>query len=485
MDSFDVVIVGAGFSGTMVAVHLLSAGAGPPLRVALIERGEAFARGVAYGTPSALHLLNVPAGRMGAFPDRPEHFLSWVQEHPEEARSLGVEEVAAGSFLPRKLYGRYLAAVLAEAAGGADSRFQRIRGEVSDAEPLADGSSLVHFAEDRPPLRTALVVLALGNFPPGDPPLRDRRFHGSPRYLQTPWSAETHALLAAPGDVLILGSGLTALDLLLTLREQKREGRIHVISRRGLFPQPHRAVPAHPATPAFDADAMPKSALGLLRCVRAEIRRCEAQGGDWRAVIDALRPVTQPLWRALDLRERRRFLRHLRAWWEAHRHRAAPAVLEVREELEKADRLVCHRGRVASIEPDGEALEVRFTSRGYREGLRVGYVVNCTGPECNYHKLKDPLVVQLFARGLIRPDPLLLGLDTDEDGGLLNYLGESPRRVFTLGSPRKGLLFETTAVPELRAQAHDLAAVLRRELRKCRAPRLSDLVPDAFYAFEI
>lgn len=167
-------------------------------------------------------------------------------------------------------------------------------------------------------------------------------------------------------------------------------------------------IAAAPCGADFDADTLPKSTRHLLRTVRSEVRRLEAQGGDWRVVIDALRPVTQPLWRALDLREQRRFLRHLRAWWEAHRHRAAPAVLAVREELEAADRLTCHRGRVVSIEHDSEALEVRFTSRSRPERPRVGYLVNCTGPECNYHKLKDPLVVQLFARGLIRPDPLLL-----------------------------------------------------------------------------
>ena len=468
--SYDVVIIGAGFSGSLTAIHLLAeAGEGqPPATVALLEKEPAaFGRGVAYGTPCSRHLLNVPAGKMGAFPERLEDFLHWLQAHPEETAAVGLGEVSAGSFVPRVLYGKYVSALLEAAVRRAGGRLRRVAGEAVDIIPgvrPADDPWRVELADGRS-LRAGKIVLALGTFPPGDPRLRDARFHRSPRYLYSPWSAETHERLAAPGDVLILGSGLTSLDLLRTLRDRKREGVLHVLSRHGLFPRPHRGGLA--ACPAFlKAGELPGTVRTMLRLVRQQITAAEAAGGDWRAVIDALRPFTQEFWQGLSQAEQGRFLRHLRARWEPHRHRAAPEALAVKDALESAGGLICHRGRIERItEVDGgAALEVTFQARGAqgkRETLRVNYVVNCTGPECNYHRLGDPLVANLFARGLARPDPLLLGLDVAGDGAVRDVHGVASRRIFTLGSPQKGRLLETTAVPELRVQARDLAVRLR------------------------
>lgn len=510
---YDVAIVGAGFSGSLTAVHLLTeSGEHPPPRhVALIEKEPAqFGRGVAYGTGCPRHLLNVPAGKMGAFPDRPEHFLAWLRAHPGDAADFGLDDPGAGAFVPRALYGRYVATLLAEAEAGGNGRLRRIVGEAVDVTPIPGepaGPRRIELADGRC-LRAHRIVLAVGNFPPGDPRLRDERFHRCPRYLYSPWSAETHERLAAPGDALILGSGLTGLDLLLTLRGRKREGTLHVLSRHGLFPLPHR--PGLPAWPAFlQAGELPRTVRALFREVRAEVARAAAAGTDWRPVVDALRPFTQEAWQRLPDPERRRFQRHLRALWEPHRHRAAPEALAVKDELERTGRVVCHRARVDRIAEaaGGAALDVSFkprgAARGERRSLRVGYVVNCTGPECNYHRLGEPLVVSLFARGLARPDELLLGLDTAADGALRDERGVASERLFTLGSPRKGQLLETTAVPELRAQARELATLLRRPLapaapRRPPAPprtplrpspafssRRSAAAPEHAFAFEI
>lgn len=496
--AYDVAIIGAGFSGSLTAIHLLSDAGGdhPPLRVALIEKElTAFGRGVAYGTPCSRHLLNVPAGKMGAFPDRLEHFLDWLQSHPLELAALGLGEVSAGSFVPRVLYGKYVASLLREAETQTHGHFRRIAGEAVDIVPVEGGGGVlrVELADGRR-LRAERVVLALGTFPPGDPRLRDPRFHRSPRYLYSPWSAETHERLAGPGDALILGSGLTGLDLLLTLKDRKREGTLQVLSRHGLFPQPHR--PGLAPWPAFlQAGELPTTARAMLRVLRSEIRRGAAAGSDWRAVVDAVRPFTQEFWHKLSRPERSRFLRHLRALWEPHRHRAAPEALAVKDELERDGRLVCHRGRIERIaETDGgSALGVTFLEHGQggqRQTLRVSYVVNCTGPECNYHRLGDPLIANLFARGLARPDDLMLGLDVADNGEIRDVYGLVRGRLFTLGSPQKGRLLETTAVPELRVQARDLAARLRD--RAAIDPSQQDdgaMVPvtpsDEGYGFEI
>ncbi len=191
------------------------------------------------------------------------------------------------------------------------------------------------------------------------------------------------------------------------------------------------------------------------------INRCQT-----RLLGPRLRPSTQNIWRQWDWAERRRFLRHLRAYWEPHRHRASPEALTIKQYLETRGRLTCYRGRVQSITENAAGLEVEFVEfrRCEPRRLQVGYVVNCTGPECNYHKLKDPLVLQLFFRGLITPDPLFLGIDVGVGGIIYNVYGERVPNLYTLGSPQKGRLLETTAVPELRVQAEDLARRLWQEL---------------------
>jgi len=466
----------------MVAVNLLHKAKGQ-IDVALIERSGSFARGLAYGTSDRSHLLNVPAVKMGAFQDDHENFYRWARENPEEAKRQGVSDVQPNSFLPRALYGKYLSNLLDQASSQHGS-LRRIIGEAIDVAPQANGRFRVKLRK-APSLIAQHVVLALGNFPPGDPKLRDQRFHRVERYLENPWSEETIKKLAEPGDILILGSGLTGLDLLLSLAPWKNQGTIHVLSRRGLFPRPHRTVKA---TASFlKADSLPRTAREVCRLVRSQVEQGDTKGIDWRAVIDSIRPYSQEIWKQWPAEERRRFLRHLKAFWEPHRHRAAPEVLELKARLEKEGRLQCQRGRILSINPEKEFLSVQFRdSISHQERtLRVGYVVNCTGPECNYHKLTDPLVVQLFSRGIIVPDPLFLGLDVGLGGTILNLQGERVTHLYTLGSPQKGILFETTAVPELRVQAAELAGRILSHLEHRRNSHALDQSEHAAVAFQI
>jgi uncharacterized NAD(P)/FAD-binding protein YdhS len=479
-NSVDVAIIGAGFSGTMAAIHLLRQ-TDDRITVGLVERTAQFGRGLAYRTRDATHRLNVPAAKMGAFPDDIEGFYRWLQSRPEHLRAVGIHTLHQNAFVPRMLFGEYLEDLLAEAETVTPS-LQKITDEAVDLVPLLNGSFRVEFSA-APPLIAGQVVLALGNFPPGDPPLKNRAFHQSDRYLVDPWSHETRCKLSEPGDVLVLGSGLTALDLLSSLSHSKSSGTIHVLSRRGLFPRPHLPVETYP--PFIDPHHLPSSVRMLCRLIRQEIEHAKKEGKDWRAVIDSIRPFSQSIWKALSRDDRRRFLRHLKAFWEPHRHRVAPEVLAIKESLETRGRLCCYRGRAITIEEQQNQLEITFCQAGESQILRVKYVINCTGPECNYHKLKDPLVVQLFARGLIVPDPLFLGLDVGTGGAILNLLGERVKNLYTLGSPQKGLLFETTAVPELRVQAKDLASRILKQYQIQDSIKQEDFIPDPAYAYQI
>jgi uncharacterized NAD(P)/FAD-binding protein YdhS len=444
----------------MLAVHL--ARIAPHLRILIADKERAFGRGVAYGTNRLRHLLNVPACKMSAFPDVPNDFANWLSARRRALQQIGVEAIGPDDFLPRRIYGAYIRQLLHKTRREMAGNLEFLRGQVSDIEPW--GEQLHLTTENGTTFIARRVVLALGNFPPGDPHVRNSSFHRSPRYLSDPWSRETLRRISRNDDILILGSGLTALDLLVSLDGLKSRGIIHVISRHGLFPQPHSRFEPQPGW--FADRKFPTASRALLRLVRAEVRKAVENGIDWRAIIDALRPHTQHIWQSLPLPERRRFMRHLRAIWESHRHRAAPEVLSVKNAMVSRSQLLSYRGRVRSVVDINPGLEVTFFDRSTMRdrAVRVAYAVNCTGPECNYQKLKSPLVINLLARGLVRPDPLFVGLATAPGGAVIDYLHARSPNIFTLGSTAKGRLFETTAVPELRVQAKELAERICEDL---------------------
>jgi uncharacterized NAD(P)/FAD-binding protein YdhS/trehalose-6-phosphate synthase len=453
---YDVAIIGAGFSGSMVAIHLTRIS--PRLQVLVTDKTGVFGPGVAYSTLDLHHLLNVPAGKMSAFSDEPDHFLQWLQAQSEGRNIL----VSNDAFVPRRFYGEYVRQLF-EQARQSNRGLTTLEIEIVDIHPQRN--RLVLHGTSGEEFLASKVVLALGNFGPGDPPAKDRRFHQNPRYFNMPWSPTMLDQLSGRDDILILGSGLTALDLLISLNETKRQGQIHVVSRHGLFPQAHQPYLAQPGW--FNNRDFPQTIRRLLRVIRNDIRIAAAEAMDWRAVIDALRPHTQQIWRSLNIDERRRFMRHVRSFWESHRHRVAPAVLSIKDSMLQRGQVVFHKARVESIIESDNGFEVALFDRATRRETKLlpGYVINCTGPECNYYKLKDPLVLNLLARGLIHPDPLFLGLAAAPNGAVLNYLGQPSDHIFTLGSVKKGMLFETTAVPELRVQASELAIELMRPLQ--------------------
>jgi uncharacterized NAD(P)/FAD-binding protein YdhS len=454
-----IAIIGAGFSGTLVATHLLRQ-ARFPLRVHLLERDAGhFGRGVAYSTALGCHLLNVPAGNMSAFPDEPNHFLRWAEG--QGAKLLDppwVTEIGPKTFLPRRAFGEYLGWVLDEAERGAHPgvRLERRMEKVSGLAVGPNGGVELRFAGgDR--LSADRAVLAVGNFPPGNPAVADPGFYQSARYHRNPWLPGVLERLLAAESCLLIGSGLTMVDWAMTLAQSGYGGRIHVVSRRGLWPQTHRLGPSAPFV--LDPEAGPPKLTAWLRAVRDAIH---AADGDWRPVVDALRPATQALWRSLPLPEQRRFMRHLRPFWDVHRHRIAPAVAERLEALAESGQLVRHVGSIQAYREFGEGVEVSMRRRASdaTETIRVGAVVNCSGSEANYRRLESALIRNLLEQRLICPDALSLGIMAAPDGAVIDAGGVASDRLYTLGPPQKGLLWETTAVPELRGQAQRLAAVL-------------------------
>ena len=451
-----IAIVGAGFSGTTLAVQLLRA-APPGLdRLYLVERAGGRVGGVAYRTESASHTLNVPAGRMSAFEDDPDGFLRFVRRR-EPA-------LTGGSFVPRRLYREYLAETLDDARRASTLQLMRVAGEVVAVVETRDGCVL-RLADGRL-LRADSTVLAIGNYPPSDPPVDAGPLFTSIRYARDPWAGD--ALELDPDeDVLLIGTGLTMCDVALALRDADQRGRIHAISRRGLLPQPHRLSakpPPHLDRPAT-LDEWRSTAVGLLRGLRSEVRERAGEDVDWREVVTSIRADTPALWRRLGPEERRRFLRHARPYWETHRHRSSPEAAHAIDELIETGRLEVVAGRLEALAEteDGVVATIRRRGSDASETLHVGKVINCTGPDTDLTRVRDPLVVSLREAGSIRPDELGLGLDTDDDGRLVAADGTPSARLSLVGPLRKGGLWEHTAVPELRVEAEQVAGRLARE----------------------
>lgn len=441
-------VIGAGASGTLTASHLLRAPDDVARRVVLIERGLRAGRGLAYSTPSSSHLLNIPAQGMSAFADDPGHFVAWAR-----SRYPGV---TPGSFLPRRLFGDYLQSVLRSTPFSRTRSLVQVRSEATALVPRPDGTALVGLA-DGSHVDADRVVLALGNLVPANPPVRTPGFYASPRYVRDPWGPGTLDGIAGPHPVLLIGTGLTAVDVALSLAEAGQTGPIHAVSRHGLLPQAH--VTRAPLGPSAWSPPSGTTARQLLRSVRAQVAAAEAGGDDWRAVVDGLRPATQQIWQDLPHDERRRFLRWLARLWEVHRHRMAPDVADAVASLVAGGQLVVRAARVSAFVPTDDGVDVTLEGRSGGT-LRVGGVVNCTGAQADVTAAGDRLLDFLLVTGVVRPDPLGLGLDVTASGAVLGADGRPSPILFAIGALRRGQRWETTAIPEIRDQAADLARLL-------------------------
>jgi uncharacterized NAD(P)/FAD-binding protein YdhS len=437
-----VAVIGAGFSGVLTAVHLLRAADGP--RVVLIERGPRFGRGAAYATASPRHLLNVRGANMSAFPEAPSHFLRW----------LGVDQLEGERvFVTRDRYGDYLQALLKEAAADAAGRLTFEHDAVVALEP--DGRGWTVTLDMGRSLRADAVVVAIGNLPPPAPPGVDDAVMASPRWIAEPWAwiGEGHA---GHGDVLLLGSGLTAVDVALSIQDQRPGARILALSRHGLPPRAH--------APVATREAPSRPPRGSVAAVFAQVRAAAQE--DWRGAIDAVRPHVQALWRGWSLDERRRFLRHLRPWWEVSRHRLAPEVDARLARLQEQELFEVAAGRLQSLTLTHAGVEAVWIPRGGGAARRRAFslAINCTGPLSDLELSTDPLLAGLLSAGLIRPDGCRLGLDVDGSSRPIGAEGGRAAGLFAVGPLTRGEVYEMTSVPDIRVQAADVARALLTEL---------------------
>ena len=431
-------IVGGGLSGSLALIELLRTHAHPISVVLLEENPHRLFKGKAYSAEVPEQILNVPADHMSAYADQPLHLVEWLK-----ARGHAYEP---GDFIPRQLFGRYLGETVHEALGAHPQHrvqfvLERLEGiEVSGDEYVARTASHE--------LRAKHLWIATGNFSPADLSA-DLAVVRHPNYMGDPWRGAGLRLIPRDASVLLVGTGLTMVDQVLALQAQGHRGSIYALSRRGFYPQPHQPSPAY----AWFAPiaGQPWSPLELLRRVRAEVATASKRGIPWTSVVNDLRAFTPRIWQQWDDAQRRQFLRHVRPYWEVHRHRLPAASLQALGELERHGQLTRFAARLHEVAVEGHGFCIRFGVRGTSavQTLRADWVLNCTGPQSFAKKLDVPWIQSGFDHGLLTPDPLALGIQPGP---------RASERLHLIGPPRKGSAWESTALREIRQQVGEEVA---------------------------
>ena len=465
----DIAIIGAGFTGSLLALHLLQR-CQPEDRIYLIERNAQFGRGLAFSTGNPNHLLNVRAGNMSAYANDPDNFVHWLRRLPKATQALLGEYPTASTFVPRGLYGSYIQQQLGEEIWrrGHGPNLFLVTDEAVRIHREAKGVS-VELGVGRK-LAVDRAVLATGNLLP-------TRNKGA--IVGNPWDERAFTNLDTESDVVILGTGLTMVDTVISLLDHGHKGRIVAVSRRGLLPRLHLnpGIDELPQPWQFTTPPSGRNVLTLFRTLRAAAREAAAKGQDWRIVVDGLRPYTQSLWREMPQAERGRFLRHLRPWWDVHRHRSATRVMARILEAIQRRQLMIVAGRIDSMEAvresGGDRISVVVNPRG-KDGrivLNAQRVLDCTALTPDIAKLELPLLRDLIAGGAARPDQLSLGLDVTEDGALIGTDGRASKELFAIGPITRGTFWEITAVPDIRVACEALAERLLPTARVQSLPR--------------
>lgn len=455
-DRPTIVVVGGGASGLLTTLHLARRATtdGRALRIVVVDPDPL--GGPAFSTPDDAHLLNVPAFGMSAFVDDPGHFAAWRAERT--GAPLDPQD-----FAPRGQYGRYLtesvATALAESAGRVTLNHRRHRVDALDVEGrtvrvrLDDGSELIADA----------LVVATG-LPAPATSWAPEELRRSSRFVADPWAPGALEEVAADtdsahGDVLIVGSGLTMVDVATTLARGARADRsIHAVSRSGELPRRHADGLQPPVVP--DVESWGADLVSIVREVETLLGRAVQATGDWRPGVDGLRYRVQELWGRLDERDRKEFLTTHAGRWNRLRHRIPGPTARRIETLRSAGILTLGTGRIIDAREVAGGVRVVLRDGSHRD---VGWVVNCTGPHQHVRDLRNPLLDDLIRERpggpLAVPATGGMGFWT-EDGRLVGASGNVAAPIWVLGALRRGELWESTAVPEIRGQATQVAAVL-------------------------
>lgn len=479
------VVVGGGFSGVAFVVQCARRFPHPATFTVVEPRAE-LGRGVAFSADHPAHRLNAPHAAHILDPERVDDLVRWVDEtntltrDPEAVHSDGTIYIRRGTF------GEYV-----------QDQFDRTRETNASSSELRHITARAVAIEESDPglqvtlengerLSADLVVVATGNEPPATLPQFQGPVESHPAYIADPWKGAALARIDPNEDVLLIGSALTAADVIASLVSNGHTGRIDSVSRTGLLPA-RRPAPVDATsvlngtelsasvwernsrpTPLFvEKHGQLDRVSAICRALRAEIADAERQGLQWHGPFDDLRDSVRGVWPRLAVDEKRRFLRHLRRWYDAHRFRLPPQLEQLLDDAVEAGQLrfVTARIRNASIEGERISVSLHVRKSGRDSAHAYGRVINCTGPSGRPDRSEAPFIQALLTSTLCRAHPTGLGFDVNESCRAIRRNGEALPSLFFLGALTAGAFGEPLAAPWIAAQIWRLVPGLISQLQ--------------------
>lgn len=448
-------IIGGGFSGVSVAVQLARQ-TKKKIHIILFNTLYPFAEGVAYSTRHPMHVLNVTAGRMSFFPDSPNHFAEWIlKKHTTEFSGFGLAQLE-DAFVPRSLYANYISDVFThEIIFNPLINFTLIEETASSISEKEN--NFIVSTDKKNNFSCDKIILATGNESPAVPSFISDEIVKKEIYCENPWQTQSQKTNNSSESILLLGTGLTMIDNMLSIFNQGFKGKIIAVSTKGFLPLAFRKSETDYAI--LNELKKPYDINTVFDIFRKHVHRVRNYGVSGVSIVDALRPLTQEIWKELSFEDRKRFLVHIRRLWGVARHRLPFTVFDLMNSYINSKRLEIFAGRLTNVKLQNGIAKATIKLRATSEKLHfnIQKIINCTGPLTDITKSKSPLIKNLIAAKIITPDALHLGINATADGNIINERGNVSNSMYTLGPPLKGVLWESTAVPEIRVQAMELA----------------------------
>lgn len=452
-DCIHIAIVGAGASGTITAIQLLRE-LNVKAKIFLIEKKpDAVYRGAAYSSKLPYEPLNVIAGRMNMFNHLPDDFYNWLKENKQAEQE---EEITNETYVSRRWFGDYMTARIKEAAAGsAFVELEVVNNELRDINYDAAKEKYRLLLLNTEVINADYIIFATGNETPADVLSREEVMALGKNYISNPWLSNTLEKIKPTDDVLIIGTGLTMVDHVVSLQKQCHQGKIYCLSRNGYLPLEHTSI----QTFTVNITEEPKDVYELLRLIKTKIAEAGNQNVEWQNVLDAIRPHTTRLWKSLNTDSKKYFLKRLKTYWEIHRHRMPTASANAIKQMQAGGQLVLLAGNIVGTELKRDKVALKYYAKkvSKTESLSVDFVINCTGPSSDYYKCDNVLIKNLLDKGWMNQDELKLGIRTGARGEIIKENGVVLQNAFAVGPLRKALEWESTAMREIRTQAENVA----------------------------
>lgn len=469
-----IVIIGGGLSGSLTALYLCQQKM-DNFQIVIIEKSPSqLFKGLAYASDLQVQPLNVPASGMSLYINEPNHFYNWLQANGPKA---GIEQsdITPDYFAPRQLFGTYLTENLNTQLQNCNAEIAIVHDEVINIQQEKDVYSIS--LDSGKTISCDKVVIASGNQDNHFPYPITNPVYINGNVITNPWQPAVLNNIPNEAPILIVGCGLTMVDVLINLRKNGHKGKLRIVSRHGLIPLPHK-MGEH-----WDLqNKIPEkiSVTSLIKYIKSEVKLAAAKNIGWQSVIDAIRPYLPQWWNSLSLNDRIRLMEHMKPYWEIHRHRIPASTYAYLQNEIKSGGVAIYGGKIKSLAANQNGIAAAIQLRKTSENISfdVQYLINCIGPLTNLKKSKHRLWQNLFEGEMADTDYFDLGVACTSKGNIINKSGLPDKNIFVIGNLRRGKEFESVAIREIRLQANDIAKQISQSFMETRRKSFFDWIID-------